>query len=83
MMTHLPLEQLQPTLTAKRRVTIGLPSAKAAGDSRFPITPEAAALIIGQGYDIKMEADYEPRGGSQMRHRGVSSGHERRRCPTA
>ena len=56
MMTHLPLEQLQPTLTAKRRVTIGLPSAKAAGDSRFPITPEAAALIIGQGYDIKMEA---------------------------
>ena len=54
--THLPLEQLQPTLTAKRRVTIGLPSATAAGDSRFPITPEAAALIIGQGFDIKMEA---------------------------
>ncbi len=44
-------------LTDKRKITIGLPRASAAGERRFPLTPEGAAMLCELGYEVKMESD--------------------------
>ena len=49
---ELPVE----VLTAKRRVTIGLPAAASANERRFPMTPEGAAILCERGFELKMEA---------------------------
>lgn len=56
MNTPTPLEELLRVTAAKRSVTIGLPSADSLAERRFPLTPEAAAMIVERGFTIKMEA---------------------------
>ena len=51
-----PLEQPLAVDTGSRRLTIGLPAAAAPYESRFPLTPEGAAMLIERGMDIYMEA---------------------------
>lgn len=51
-----PLEQPLAVDTGSRRLTIGLPAAAAPYESRFPLTPEGAAMLIERGIDIYMEA---------------------------
>lgn len=50
-----PLEQPIEVITAKRRVTIGLPAASSATERRFPMTPEGAAMLCERGFELKME----------------------------
>lgn len=51
------LEQLQPVDTGSRSLTIGLPAAGPDDpDSRFPLTPEGAAMLTERGYRIKIES---------------------------
>lgn len=50
-----PKEQPVEVLTAKRKVTIGLPAASSANERRFPITPEGAAMLCERGFDLRME----------------------------
>lgn len=50
------LEQLMGVTTAKRQLTIGLP-APTAGDKRFPLTPEAAGMLVARNFVVKMEQD--------------------------
>ena len=50
-----PQEQPVEVITAKRRVTIGLPAAASSTERRFPITPEGAAMLCERGFEIKME----------------------------
>ena len=52
-----PLEQPCAVLTDKRKITIGLPRASAAGERRFPLTPEGAAMLCELGYEVKMESE--------------------------
>lgn len=40
----------------KKKITIGLPAPAAAGDHRFPLSPEAAGLLVERGFSVKMEA---------------------------
>ncbi len=51
-----PLEQPCEMLTDKRKITIGLPAAAAAGERRFPLTPEGAAMLCERGFEVKIEA---------------------------
>ena len=50
-----PQEQPIEVITAKRRVTIGLPAASSPNERRFPITPEGAAMLCERGFELKME----------------------------
>lgn len=50
-----PQEQPLEVLTAKRRVTIGLPAASSATERRFPLTPEGAKMLSERGFEVKME----------------------------
>lgn len=50
-----PLEQPCVPFTAQRSVSIGLPAASVAGERRFPLTPEGAAMLVGRGIDVKIE----------------------------
>jgi len=56
MSTPTPLEQLCDVLTDKRKISIGLPAASSAGERRFPLTPEGAAMLCERGFDVMMEA---------------------------
>ena len=50
------LEQLQPSTTDSRSLTIGLPaSGPGDPDRRFPLTPEGVAILTDRGYRIKIE----------------------------
>ena len=50
------LEQLQPSATDSRSLTIGLPaSGPGDPDRRFPLTPEGVAILTDRGYRIKIE----------------------------
>lgn len=53
--TPTPQEQPLEVLTAKRRVTIGLPAASSVNERRFPITPEGAAMLCERGFELRME----------------------------
>lgn len=54
--TPTPLEQLVRTAVAPRQVSIGLPASLSPAERRFPLTPEAAAMLVDRGYTVKMEA---------------------------
>lgn len=41
----------------RRKITIGLPTPTAEADRRFPLTPEAAGLLVARGFKVKMERD--------------------------
>lgn len=49
-----PLEQLLGIAVSKRNATIGLP-APLDNDKRFPLTPEAAGMLVERGFTIKIE----------------------------
>lgn len=51
-----PLEQALEAIMNRRKITIGLP-APSCSDRRFPLTPEAAGLLAGRGFLVKMEKD--------------------------
>lgn len=50
-----PAEQSAMQATARRSITIGLPAAASVSERRFPITPEAANMLVERGYTVKME----------------------------
>ncbi len=50
-----PLEQPVAVGTGRRRLTLGVPATAASYESRFPLTPEGASLLIERGFDILME----------------------------
>lgn len=50
-----PLEQMLSVAVERRKISIGLPAPNAAGDHRFPLTPEAAGLLVEKGFCVKME----------------------------
>ncbi len=52
----IPMEQPCEVLTDKRKITIGLPKASSAGERRFPLTPEGAAMLCERGFEVRMEA---------------------------
>lgn len=51
-----PLEQLARVAVNPRQVSIGLPAAKSPDERRFPLTPEAAAILVERGFAVRMEA---------------------------
>ena len=50
------LEQLVKTAVSPRQVSIGLPASLSPDERRFPLTPEAAAMLVERGFNVKMEA---------------------------
>lgn len=50
-----PMEQLLGISVVRRKVSIGLPAPVVAGDHRFPLTPEAAGMLVERGFNVKME----------------------------
>lgn len=51
----IPLEQMLGVMVEKRKVSIGLPAPAPVGDHRFPLTPEAAGLLVERGFNLKMQ----------------------------
>ncbi len=50
-----PLEQPCETATARRSLTIGLPSCCDQAERRFPLTPEGAGRLIERGFRVRMQ----------------------------
>lgn len=50
-----PLEQMLRIGINRRNITIGLPAPAAGEDRRFPLTPEAAGLLVERGFTVKMQ----------------------------
>lgn len=53
--TPTPLEQPAETISARRALTIGLPTCDSLSERRFPLTPEAAGQLIERGFRVKMQ----------------------------
>lgn len=53
--THEPLEQPVMTASARRLFSIGLPLCDNPAERRFPLTPEGAAMLVEQGFDLWMQ----------------------------
>ncbi len=51
-----PLEQLIREAVSPRQVSIGLPASLSTAERRFPLTPEAAAMLVDRGFAVKMES---------------------------
>ncbi len=51
-----PLEQLVRAAVAPRQVSIGLPASMSGSERRFPLTPEAAAILVDRGFAVRMES---------------------------
>lgn len=52
-----PLEQLLRAATSQRSTSIGLPAPPQGGsERRFPLTPEAAGILVDRGFTIKVES---------------------------
>lgn len=51
-----PLEQLVRAAISPRQVSIGLPASQSPAERRFPLTPEAAGMLVERGFTVKMEA---------------------------
>lgn len=51
-----PLEQFVRTAVQSRQVTIGLPASRCESERRFPLTPEAAAMLVERGFRVVMES---------------------------
>lgn len=43
------------TATRRKTITVGLPAGASDRERRFPLTPEAAAMLVERGYRVKME----------------------------
>lgn len=50
-----PLEQLLEIAVSRKHTTIGLPKSGNQADRRFPLTPEAAKMLVDRGFTVKME----------------------------
>lgn len=50
-----PLEQLIRSAVSARQMTIGLPASLGDSERRFPLTPEAAGILVERGFSIRME----------------------------
>lgn len=50
-----PLPSRAVVKNRRRLFSIGLPACNDPAERRFPLTPEGAAMLIEQGFDIKME----------------------------
>ncbi len=49
-------KEKQLKLTANRhRITIGLPTPPSGSDRRFPLTPEAAGMLVERGFNVKIQ----------------------------
>lgn len=53
--TPTPLEQLLELAVNQRQITIGLPKSDNHSDRRFPLTPEAARMLVDKGFTVKMQ----------------------------
>lgn len=51
-----PLEQLVRIAVAPRQVSIGLPAPASDTEHRFPLTPEAAGVLVERGFTVRMES---------------------------
>lgn len=51
-----PLEQLARVAVNPRQVSIGLPASLSSAERRFPMTPEAAAMLVERGFAVKMQS---------------------------
>lgn len=56
MFQHIPLEQVLETAKLRKKISIGLPKPSTGCDRRFPLTPEAAGMLVEQGFVVKMQA---------------------------
>ena len=56
MTTPTPLEQLARTTVTPRQISIGLPASLSSAERHFPLTPEAAAMLIDRGFSVKIES---------------------------
>lgn len=59
----IPREKLLKLTANHRKITIGLPTPPAGCDRRFPLTPEAASLLVERGFTVKIQ-----QGGSDSIH---------------
>lgn len=50
------LEQPCEVATMRRRLKIGLPACRDVSERRFPLTPEAVAMLVERGFMVVMEA---------------------------
>lgn len=50
-----PLEQLVRAAVTPRQVSVGLPASMSSSERRFPLTPEAAAMLVDRGFTVRME----------------------------
>ncbi len=53
--TPTPLEQLLEISVNRRQISIGLPKSDNPADRRFPLTPEAAKILVDRGFVVKMQ----------------------------
>ncbi len=51
----IPMPELSPVKTSRRRLSIGLPKSADPAERRFPLTPEGAAMLIDRGFEVNME----------------------------
>ena len=51
-----PLEQALLNKTVQRTATIGLPASRSVMERRFPLTPEAAGILVDRGFRVRMES---------------------------
>ena len=54
-----PLEMLLQAAATTRSISIGLPASTSYSEKRFPLTPEAAAVLVERGYSVRMQAGAE------------------------
>lgn len=54
--TPTTLPKQQAIGRTNRHITIGLPASNSADERRFPLTPEAAGMLVERGFSIKVEA---------------------------
>lgn len=50
-----PSPQPSAPATARRSVSIGVPASCSKAERRFPLTPEAAGILVEQGYEVRIE----------------------------
>lgn len=49
------MPEAMPTATARRGLTIGLPRCDSARERRFPLTPQAAGMLVERGFSVLIE----------------------------
>ena len=51
-----PQEQLLGTPVSRNHLCIGLPKEESNGEKRFPLTPEGVAILVANGYRVRIES---------------------------